>query len=68
MQLKGFKKALKKLAKERYHQVRHYITEYSDRDVKEVWDAYIEDIGWTDGYTTPEEAIAEMEAVIRRKR
>ena len=66
MQLKGFKKALKKLAKKRYHEVRHYITEYNDGDVKEVWEAYIENIGWTNGYITPEEAIAEMEIMIQQ--
>jgi len=60
MQIKGFKRALKKLAKGKYHHVKHSITEYHNGEIKEEWSAYMDGNDWTSGHNTPEEAIKEM--------
>ena len=65
MQLKGLKRAIKKLAKGKHHTVRHGVTEYKDGQIKDVWEAYIEDTSWTKDCNTPEEVVAEMEWILK---
>ena len=61
MKLKDLKQAVKELAgKGKYHSSKHEITEYHDGDTEDRYAAYIEDIGWTKGHTTPEEVLEEM--------
>jgi len=61
MHLKGFKRGVKKLAKGRYHCVKHQITEYNDGEVKHIWAAYTEDASWTKNCSAPEAALSELE-------
>jgi len=61
MRFKGFKQAVKKLAKGRYHCVQHQVTEYQSGRVLEEWSAYVAGATWTKDHLTPEEALLEVE-------
>lgn len=61
MRFKGFKRAVKKVAKGRYHCVKQYLTEYNDGELRHGWGAYVDGASWTNDHNTPEEAVAELE-------
>ena len=61
MHLKGFKQAVKKLAKGRYHAIQIEVIEYADGGRRYEYRAYIVDRGWTATHDAPEEALSELE-------
>lgn len=66
MQMKGFKQAVKKLARGTYHCVEHAIVEYHDGTTKDEWRAYISIKGWTDFHGSPKAALSNLEKMCRR--
>ena len=61
MRLRGFKQAVKKLAKGQYHSVRHEITETHAGNILYEWSAYIAGVGWTMDLSTPEAVLRALE-------
>lgn len=61
MHMAGFKQAVKKLAKGRYHSVAYDIVEYHTGEIRHEWRAYIDGTSWTRRYVIPEEALKELE-------
>ncbi len=63
MHMAGFKRAVKKLAKDRYHCVRLQIVEYEGGRTEHNWSGYIEGADWTWDYKTPEEALKALKEI-----
>lgn len=59
--IKGFKQAVKKLAKGDYHIAEHRVTEHRSGEVAHYWRAYTEKASFTGGHSTPEGALTELE-------
>lgn len=67
MRSKGLKRAVKRLAKGKFHSVEHKITEFHTGRVAEYWTAYIDGTNWTKSHGTPELALQQLKHMIKEK-